>query len=348
MSKTAPRVIPGLLADLEARGLVHACSEPDLSDLLDSKPVTLYCGFDPTADSLHAGHLIPLVTLARFQRHGHVPIVVMGGGTGMIGDPSGRSEERNLMEMSSLRANVAAQRSQFANILDFEAPGNPALMLNNLDWLAELDLIGFLRDVGKHFPMSVMLARESVRRRLESAAGLSFTEFSYQAIQAFDFYHLYTHHDCRLQVGASDQYGNILAGVDFIRRMVGAEERASALVFPLLTTASGQKMGKTARGTIWLDPEKSSPFEWYQYWFNTDDADVVGYLRMLTLLGLDEIAEIEEPVQTDPPDASRSARWRSNSPAWCTARRPRCRHGAPVRSCSVRQPAGPSPAKKRP
>ena len=300
VSKASPNVIPGLLADLEARGLVHAHSDPDLGDLLDGSPITLYCGFDPTADSLHAGHLIPLLTLARFQRHGHVPIVVMGGGTGMIGDPSGKSEERNLLDLSTLRANLAAQRPQFANILDFESSANPALMLNNIDWLSELDLIGFLRDVGKHFPMSVMLSRESVRRRLDSTAGLSFTEFTYQAIQAYDFYHLYSHHGCRLQVGASDQYGNILAGVDFIRRMTGADDRAAALVFPLLTTASGQKMGKTARGAIWLDSEKTSPFEWYQYWFNTDDADVIGYLRILTLLELDEIAEIEKRMKADP------------------------------------------------
>ncbi len=300
MSKTTSGVVPGLLADLEARGLVHSQSQPDLGEWLDREPITLYCGFDPTADSLHAGHLIPLLTLARFQRHGHVPIVVMGGGTGMIGDPSGKSEERNLLDLSTLQDNLDAQRSQFANILDFDNSENPALMLNNFDWLSELDLIAFLRDVGKHFPMSVMLSRESVRSRLDSAAGLSFTEFTYQVMQAYDFYHLYTHHDCRLQVGASDQYGNILAGVDFIRRMHGAEERASGLVFPLLTTATGQKMGKTARGAIWLDPKQTSPFDWYQYWFNTDDADVMTYLRMMTLLGLDEIAEVEQRMLGEP------------------------------------------------
>ncbi len=300
MSKINPKVIPGLMTDLEARGLVHSHSQPDLGERLDSKPITLYCGFDPTSDSLHAGHLIPLVTLARFQRHGHIPIVVIGGGTGMIGDPSGKSEERNLLDLLTLRANLDAQYSQFASILDFKNAENPAVMLNNFDWLSELDLIAFLRDVGKHFPMSVMLSRESVRSRLDSASGLSFTEFTYQVLQAYDFYHLYAHHDCRLQVGGSDQYGNILAGVDFIRRMTGAEDRAAALVYPLLTTTSGEKMGKTARGAVWLDPEKTSPLDWYQYWFNIDDADVITYLRMLTLLGLDEIYEVEKRMQAEP------------------------------------------------
>ncbi|HJN40243.1 MAG TPA: tyrosine--tRNA ligase, partial [Chloroflexota bacterium] len=300
MSTTTSKLIPGLLVDFESRGLVHAVSDPDLGRRLDSEPIAIYCGFDPTADSLHAGHLIPLLTLARFQRHGHIPIVVMGGGTGMIGDPSGKSAERNLLDLDTLRDNVAAQRSQFARILDFDRPGNAAIMVNNYDWLSQLDLIGFLRDVGKHFPMSVMLSRESVRRRLDSDAGLSFTEFTYQALQAYDFYHLYQHHNCRLQVGGSDQYGNILAGVDYIRRMTGADDRAAALVYPLLTTASGEKMGQTARGAVWLDADRTSPFEWYQYWFNADDADIGAYLRTLTLIELDEIAAIEARAQADP------------------------------------------------
>ncbi len=300
MSTTIGKLIPGLLVDFEGRGLVHAVSDPDLGRRLDSKPITVYCGFDPTADSLHAGHLIPLLTLARFQRHGHIPIVVMGGGTGMIGDPSGKSAERNLLDLDTLRDNVAAQRSQFARILDFDRPGNAAIMVNNYDWLSQLDLISFLRDVGKHFPMSVMLSRESVRRRLDSDAGLSFTEFTYQALQAYDFYHLYQHHNCRLQVGGSDQYGNILAGIDYVRRMTGADDRAAALVYPLLTTASGEKMGQTARGAVWLDADRTSPFEWYQYWFNADDADIGAYLRTLTLIELDEIATIEARAQADP------------------------------------------------
>ena len=173
-------------------------------------------------------------------------------------------------------------------------------MVNNYDWLSQLDLISFLRDVGKHFPMSVMLSRESVRRRLDSDAGLSFTEFTYQALQAYDFYHLYQHHNCRLQVGGSDQYGNILAGIDYVRRMTGADDRAAALVYPLLTTASGEKMGQTARGAVWLDADRTSPFEWYQYWFNADDADIGAYLRTLTLIELDEIATIEARAQADP------------------------------------------------
>ncbi|MDP6349438.1 MAG: tyrosine--tRNA ligase [Chloroflexota bacterium] len=300
MSTATGKLIPGLLADFESRGLVHAVSDPDLGRRLDTEPITVYCGFDPTADSLHAGHLIPLLTLARFQRHGHIPIVVMGGGTGMIGDPSGKSAERNLLDLATLESNLEAERPQFARILDFDRPGNPAIMVNNHDWLSDLDLIGFLRDVGKHLPMSIMLSRESVRRRLESDAGLSFTEFTYQALQAYDFYHLYQHHNCRLQVGGSDQYGNILTGVDYIRRMTGADDRATALVYPLLTTASGEKMGQTARGAIWLDPARTSPFEWYQYWFNADDADVIAFLRTLTLLELEEIAAIEARAQADP------------------------------------------------
>ena len=300
MNQTHSKVTPGLLIDLESRGLVHEYSDPSLGRMLDSAPMTLYCGFDPTADSLHAGHLIPLLTLARFQKYGHHPIVVMGGGTGMIGDPSGKSEERNLLDLETLQHNLSSQRPQFANILDFNAEENPALIVNNYDWLTDLDLLGFLRDIGKHLPMSIMLSRESVHRRMASKTGLSFTEFTYQAIQAYDFYHLYITADCHLQVGASDQYGNILAGIDLIRRMEGSENPASALVFPLLTTSAGQKMGKTARGAIWLDPKKTSPFDWYQYWLNTSDADVVRYLHMLTMIELDEIDDIVEHGSADP------------------------------------------------
>lgn len=300
MNQTHSKVTPGLLIDLEARGLVHEYSAPSLEKMLDSAPMTLYCGFDPTADSLHAGHLIPLLTLARFQKYGHHPIVVMGGGTGMIGDPSGKSEERNLLDLETLQHNLASQRSQFANILDFNTEENPALIVNNYDWLTDIDLLGFLRDIGKHLPMSVMLSRESVHRRMASKTGLSFTEFTYQAIQAYDFYHLYINADCHLQVGASDQYGNILAGIDLIRRMEGSEHLASALVFPLLTTSDGQKMGKTARGALWLDPKKTSPFDWYQFWLNTSDTDVVRYLHMLTMLDLDEIDDIVEQGSAHP------------------------------------------------
>lgn len=303
MNPTRPR--SGIFAELEARGLVHSKTHADLGAILDRERVTLYCGFDPTAASLQVGNLVPLLTLARFQRYGHRPIVVLGGGTGMIGDPSGRSDERNLLDQNTLAENAAAQRRQFESILDFGDEAAPALMVDNLDWLAPLDLIGFLRDVGKHFPVSVMLSRESVNRRIGSEAGISFTEFSYQVIQAYDFLHLYREHGCRLQIGGSDQLGNIVAGTDLIRRTLGPADRAFGLVFPLLQTRGGQKMGKTAAGTIWLDAERTPVLDFYQYWYNFADEDVLAALKVFTFCGHAEIAEAASQLRRDP--ASRRA-----------------------------------------
>ena len=290
----------GLFHELEARGLVQDMSNPDLGRLLDEESIVVYCGFDPTSDSLQLGNLVPLITLARFQRFGHQPIVVLGGGTGMIGDPSGRSDERNLLDEETIARNVAGQRSQFAKVLDFDSTENPAIMVNNADWLTKLDLIDFLRDVGKSFSVNVMMSRESVKQRIAAQSGLSFTEFSYQILQAYDFFHLYNERGCRLQVGGSDQYGNILAGVDYIRRKTGHDHGAAALTFPLVQSSTGEKLGKTAAGALWLDSKRTSPYEWYQYWFNVSDADAVPYLKVFTFLELDEIAEIESEFLEQP------------------------------------------------
>ncbi len=298
MTPTRPR--PGVFAELEARGLVHSKTHEDLGAILDRERMTLYCGFDPTAPSLQVGNLVPLLTLARFQRFGHRPIVVLGGGTGMIGDPSGKSAERNLLGQKTLAENAAAQRRQFEAMLDFDLDDSPAVMVDNLDWLAPLDLIGFLRDVGKHFPVSVMLSRESVNRRIGSEAGISFTEFSYQVIQAYDFLHLYREYGCRLQIGGSDQLGNIVAGTDLIRRTLGPEDRAFGLVFPLLQTRGGQKMGKTAAGTIWLDPRRTRLLDFYQYWYNFADEDVLAALKVFTFCDHAEIADAGGQLRTDP------------------------------------------------
>ncbi len=283
----------GLFKDLQSRGLVQDVSDPDLGHLLDRERVVLYCGFDPTSDSLQLGNLVPLISLARFQRAGHTPIVVLGGGTGMIGDPSGRSDERSLLDEETIARNAEAQESQCASVLDFDSADNPAILVNNFDWLSKLNLIDFLRDVGKSFSVSVMMSRESVRQRIAAEAGISFTEFSYQILQAYDFYHLYTNHGCRLQVGGSDQYGNILAGVDYIRRKTGRDHGAAALTYPLVLTSTGEKLGKTAAGALWLDPRRTSPYEWYQYWLNASDGDAVQYLKFFTFLQMDEIDEIE-------------------------------------------------------
>ena len=301
----------GLFRELEARGLVHDMSDPHLGRLLDEESIVVYCGFDPTSDSLQLGNLVPLITLARFQRAGHQPIVVIGGGTGMIGDPSFRSDERNLLDDQTIARNVEGQRPQFAKVLDFDHSDNPAILVNNADWLAKLNLIDFLRDVGKSFSVNVMMSRESVKQRIAAQTGISFTEFSYQILQAYDFFHLYSDYGCRLQVGGSDQYGNILAGVDYIRRRTGRDHGAAALTFPLVQSSTGEKLGKTAAGALWLDPERTSPYEWYQYWLNVSDADAVRYLKFFTFLELDEIAEIESEFLKQPKErlAQRTLAW---------------------------------------
>lgn len=251
------------------------------------KPATCYVGFDPTADSLHIGHLLPVMALVHMQRWGHRPIVLVGGGTGLVGDPSGKTEMRQLLSREQIDSNAEALKEQLSVFLDF-TDGN-ALMLNNADWLVGLQYIDFLRDIGRHFSVNRMLAAESYKQRLET--GLNFIEFNYMLLQAYDFYYLSNRHDCHFQMGGNDQWGNIVAGIELIRRKESRE--AYALTFPLLTTASGAKMGKTAAGAVWLSENKTSPFDFYQYWVNTDDADVVRFLKLYTLLPLEEVFAVE-------------------------------------------------------
>jgi len=279
------------------RGLVYDATE-GVSDVLAREKVTVYIGFDPTSDSLQVGNLLALTGLARMQRFGHTPIALAGGGTGMIGDPSGKAEERQLLTREQVEANVAAIKGQMAHLLDFEIEGNRARIENNADWLTPLALIDFLRDVGKHFTVNYMVAKDSVKARLSREEGISYTEFSYMLLQAYDFLHLFEHHDCVMQAGGSDQWGNITAGVELIRRMRG--RRAYGLVYPLVTNADGSKLGKTEAGTIWLDPARTSPYRFYQYWLNQDDRDVVSYLKYFTWLTQAEIEEMERQVLEHP------------------------------------------------
>lgn len=288
--------------EFEWRGLVYDAT-PGLRELLAQEKVTAYIGFDPTAASLHVGSLLPILGLARLQRFGHSPIAIAGGGTGMIGDPSGKTQERQLLTKEKIEENLQGIKGQLARFLDFEAAANPARIVNNADWLATISLIDFLRDVGKYFTVNAMMAKESVRRRLEGEEGISFTEFSYMLLQAYDYLVLYDRYGCRLQMGGSDQWGNITAGADLIRRLrgEGAEGKlAHGLVFPLVTTAAGVKFGKTEAGTIWLDPALTSPFRFYQFWINTDDRDVIAYLKFFTWLTREEVAALEETVRTAP------------------------------------------------
>ncbi len=262
---------------------------------------TAYVGFDPTASSLHVGHLLPIYGLVHLQRAGHRPIALVGGGTGLIGDPSGKSQERKLLTRDEVAANAEAVRRQLEPFLDFRGVANQARMLNNLEWLGDMPLLDFLRDVGKHFPVNVMLRKESVRRRLEEGeAGLSYTEFSYLLLQSYDFYRLFSDHGCGVQLGGQDQWGNITAGTDLIRRITG--ERAHGVVFPLITTASGVKFGKTEAGAVWLDPARTSPYRFYQFWLNTDDADLPRYLRYFLLRDRGEILGLEESLRDRPQD----------------------------------------------
>jgi tyrosyl-tRNA synthetase len=280
------------LDDLRWRGLVHQTTDDaGLSAWLDAKPRVVYAGFDPTADSMHVGHMLPVMMLRRFQRAGHRPIAVVGGATGMIGDPSGKSQERNLLSKESLEQNVNALREQMRGFLDFDAQ-NGAELVNNFDWIGPWSYLEFLRDVGKNFPVNVMLAKDSVKGRLgRDDAGMSYTEFSYMLLQAFDFVHLHDKFGCELQVGGSDQWGNITAGIDLGRRMRGAQ--LYGITSPLLTKSDGTKMGKTEQGAVWLSPDRTSPYQFYQYWINVDDADVGPALRMLTELPQEEIEALD-------------------------------------------------------
>jgi len=289
-----------ILDELRWRGLLADCTDSDaLTQRLQQGPITLYCGFDPTADSLHVGNLVPLLALRRFQLQGHHPIALAGGATGMVGDPSGKSAERNLQTPEQVEHNIASVRRQLTQFLDFDVATNPARLVNNHDWTAPVTLLEFLRDVGKHISVNSMVAKDSVRSRMEDrAAGISYTEFSYMLLQGFDFCHLRQTCNCELQIGATDQWGNITVGTELTRKKLGAT--VWGLVFPLLTKSDGSKYGKTATGTVWLDPKRTSPYRFYQFFVNSDDADVVKLLKTLTFLSADEIAALEQEVQANP------------------------------------------------
>lgn len=278
--------------DLVWRGLIHqSTDETFMPEWLRTGSRTLYVGFDPTADSLHVGSLLPLMMLRRFQKAGHKPIALVGGATGMIGDPSGKSEERNLLSVEKLEANVAGVEKQLRQFLDFGASPNSASLVNNFDWMRNFSYLDFLRDVGKNFPVNMMLAKESVKNRIDRESGISYTEFSYMLLQAYDFVHLSDKHGCELQVGGSDQWGNITAGIDLGRRMRGA--KLYGLTCPLLTTSDGSKMGKTEKGAVWLSSERTSPYAFYQYWINVADADVSRCLRFLSEVPRAEIEALD-------------------------------------------------------
>jgi len=286
------------LEELRWRGFLEAVTSDDLDAFLSEARRTTYVGFDPTADSLHLGNLIPAMALAHAQRHGHRPLVLVGGGTGLIGDPSGKTSERTLLTKEKTEENAARVRAQLSRFFDLSSD-DKALMLNNADWLAPLNLVDFLRDIGKHFSVNEMIKRDSVRSRLEEREhGISFTEFSYMLLQAYDFFYLSEHYDCSIQMGGSDQWGNILSGKELIRRILG--RRAEGITFPLLTTSSGKKFGKTEDGAVWLDAGRTSPYQMYQYWLQTADADAVRYLKLFTFLDAGRIGELEEEVRWRP------------------------------------------------
>ena len=295
-----------IIQEFTWRGLIHQMTSPTQNDLhgladwLMEKPRTVYIGFDPTADSLHVGHLVALMNLRRFQQFGHRPIPLAGGATGMIGDPSGKSEERKLLTKEQIEANIVCVEKQFRKFLRFDDSPTGAILANNYDWFSQLTYIDFLRDVGKHFPVSMMLAKDSVRLRLDNTdAGLSFTEFSYMLMQSYDFVQLYERHNCEMQLGGSDQWGNITMGCEYARR-IGIRGQLQGLTSPLLTKSDGGKMGKTESGTLWLDPNRTPPYQFYQYWINLDDADVEKTLKIFTDLSQQEIADVVAEHQTDP------------------------------------------------
>ncbi|MDG1891561.1 MAG: tyrosine--tRNA ligase [Verrucomicrobiota bacterium] len=282
-----------ILEALKWRGLFADCTDlPGLQRRLTEGPLTLYCGFDPTADSLHVGHLVPLIALRRFQDMGHHPIAVAGGATGSIGDPSGKSAERQLLTREQLNHNIALVQGQLKRLLDFEVTSNPARLVDNASWVGGISYLDFLRDIGKHFTVNVMVAKESVRARMEDReVGISYTEFSYMLLQAFDFYHLHEQADCELQIGGSDQWGNITMGIDLIRKK--SSNQAFGLTLPLITKADGTKFGKTESGAIWLDPQRTSVYRFYQFWMRTDDRDVLKYLKFFTFLPKEAIDSLE-------------------------------------------------------
>lgn len=290
-----------VIDDLQWRGALSDAT-PGAEHLLVNDKITCYNGFDPTSDTLHIGHLLPLTCLARLQRYGHSPIAILGGGTGMIGDPSGRSDERNLLTLEEIDANGAKIRVQLEQFLDFDVKSNPAKLINNADWLRQINYLDFLRDIGKNFSVNSMIRRDSVQTRMEK--GISYTEFSYALLQAYDFLMLYEREGCTFQSGGTDQWGNILDGVDLIRRKHGADKNghslAHGIVFPLITDSKGDKLGKSIGGAPALDPNKFSPYRLYQFFFNTDDADVIRYIKLFTWLGPDDVEPLEETVSERP------------------------------------------------
>ena len=289
--------IRSLIDEYRWRGMLADATEGAEAALAGGAQ-SIYNGFDPTASSLHVGSLVPIMGLVHAQRAGHTPIALVGGGTGLIGDPSGKSGERVLLDRDVARENTECIRGQLEAFLDFSAAANPARIVDNFEWLGKTGVLEFLRDVGKHFPVGAMLGKESIRRRLDGETGISFTEFAYLLLQSYDFYRLFRDHGCRVQAGGRDQWGNITAGVELIRRITG--ERAYGVVFPLLMTSTGTKFGKTEAGTVWLDPERTSPYRFFQYWLNTADADAGRYLRLFTLLGQEQIEELEEEARGRP------------------------------------------------
>src|SRR5437773_6505375 len=291
------RIDMNLFDEFEWRGML-AEATPELRDVLGKGQLTAYIGFVPYAPSLHVGSLLPVMGLARLQRFGHMPIAIAGGGTGLIGDPSGKTKERQLLTNEQVEENLVGIKEQLSRFLDFKATTNAARIVNNAEWLGPITMMEFLRDVGKHFTINNLLGKEAINRRLESEEGISFTEFSYPLLQAYDYLVLYDRHQCTLQMGGSDQWGNILAGIDLIRRLRRA--RAHGLVFPLVTSSAGVKFGKTEAGAVWLDAKLTSPYRFYQFWLNTDDRDAIIYLKFFTWLSAAEISVLEEKLRLAP------------------------------------------------
>src|SRR6266849_2722386 len=286
-----------LFDEFQWRGMIHEAT-PELKQALGEEKLTAYIGFDPSAASLHVGSLLPVMGLARLQKFGHTPIAIAGGGTGLIGDPSGKTKERQLLTKEQVAENLVGIKEQLSRFLDFHATTNAARIINNADWLVPISMMEFLRDVGKYFTVNNLLAKEAIKRRLETDDGISFTEFTYPLLQAYDYLVLFDTYGCTLQMGGSDQWGNIVAGIDLIRRL--RSTRAHGLVFPLVSTTAGVKFGKTEAGAVWLDAELPSPYRFYQFWLNTDDRDVNSYLKFFTWLSREEIAGLEESVRTEP------------------------------------------------
>jgi tyrosyl-tRNA synthetase len=288
-------MLTNFIEELTWRGMIHDIM-PGTEEALNKKISSGYIGFDPTADSLHVGHLVQIMTLVHFQRAGHKPYALVGGATGMVGDPSGKSKERNLLDADTLNHNVSCVKKQLEKFLDFQCGENAAEMVNNYDWFENMSFLDFIRDIGKHISVNYMMSKDSVKSRLET--GMSFTEFSYQLVQGYDFYYLNQHKNCIVQLGGSDQWGNIVTGTELIRRKAGGE--AYAVTTPLIKKADGTKFGKTEGGSVWLDPEKTSPYEFYQFWLNSSDADSGNYIRIFTLKSKEEIEALEKEHQEAP------------------------------------------------